>query len=343
MTASGVPNRRPEPADADFRRFFAITLKPEAERVTARRKKAFLQALAAGALAFALFAAAAYFYLAPYFSLPSASLGNLWPLMLLLPLSIAILTASTVYILILRAVVADFKRTVVSRIAEFVDPAIVYDPGRSIPEETFRRSLLFENKNYNRFAGEDYFRGAVGRTRFEFSELKVEDVRQTRDGETRYEVFGGIFFVAGFNKKFKGFTMAVPDFAEANFGWVGTALQNMNFTRPGQAVRLEDAEFERLYAVYASDQVEARYILSPALMQRLVELRRKHDVDLYFSCADEHVHIALLTRRKHFEMPGLFSDLTIEHCREFCLDIRACIDLVEDLDLNTRIWDDATA
>lgn len=343
MTADGVPNRRPEPADADFRRFFATTLKPEAERVTARRKKAFVRALLIGALAFAVFGIAAYLYLSSHLSLPDTGFGALWSVVLLLPLTIAVLTTCTAYILLLRTVVTDFKRAVVSRVAEFVDPAVVYEPGRSISKETFKRSLLFEDARYNRFSGEDYFRGSVGRTRFEFSELKVEHVRRGRNRETRREVFGGIFFVADFNKKFKGFTMAVPDFAEANFGWVGTALQGMNFTRPGQAVRLEDVEFERLYAVYASDQVEARYILSPALMRRLVELRRKHGVDLYFSCVDEHVHIALLTSRKHFEMPGLFSNLTVEHCREFCLDIRACIDLVEDLDLNTRIWDDATA
>lgn len=343
MTIDDSFRRRPEAADEDFQRLFAAKLKPEAEQIAGRRKKAFLKALLAGGLGFAVFALVGSLYLAPSLSLLESGFRALWPLMLLLPLSIAIVIVSFTYILLLRSVVNDFKCAIISRIAEFVDPAIVYDSKESIPERTFKRSLLFENTRYNRYSGEDYFRGAVGRTRFEFSELKVEEVRRTQDGKARYNVFSGIFFVAEFNKKFKGFTMAVPDFAETNFGWVGQKLQELNFTRPGQAVRLEDVEFEEMYAVYASDQVEARYILSPSLMRRLSELRRKHGVELYFSCVEDHIHIALPGKRKHFEPPGLFASLTLEHCREFCRDIRACIDIVEDLDLDTRLWDDGTA
>ena len=34
-----------------------------------------------------------------------------------------------------------------------------------------------------------------------------------------------------------------------------------------QLIKLEDPEFEKLFAVYGDDQIEARYILTPALMQ----------------------------------------------------------------------------
>jgi hypothetical protein len=39
-----------------------------------------------------------------------------------------------------------------------------------------------------------------------------------------------------------------------------------------ERVRLEDARFENLFEVYATDQVEARYLLTPAFLERIVAL-----------------------------------------------------------------------
>lgn len=48
-------------------------------------------------------------------------------------------------------------------------------------------------------------------------------------------------------------------------------------------VHLEDPEFERLFVVYADDEVEARMILTPAMMRKLTELRKSFDRDLMLS------------------------------------------------------------
>ena len=48
----------------------------------------------------------------------------------------------------------------------------------------------------------------------------------------------------------------------------------MNFSRP-PLVKLEDPEFEKHFVVSGEDQVEARYILSTCLMQRLTDFRNK--------------------------------------------------------------------
>ena len=37
---------------------------------------------------------------------------------------------------------------------------------------------------------------------------------------------------------------------------------------------LEDPEFERHFAVYADDEVEARMVLTPAMMRKLTALRK---------------------------------------------------------------------
>ena len=47
----------------------------------------------------------------------------------------------------------------------------------------------------------------------------------------------------------------------------------MNFSESGKLVKLENVEFEKQFAVYSTDQLEARYILTPQLMERLLAVQ----------------------------------------------------------------------
>jgi hypothetical protein len=42
-------------------------------------------------------------------------------------------------------------------------------------------------------------------------------------------------------------------------------------------VKLEDVEFERIYEVYSTDQIAARALPHPALMERLLKLGQRGD------------------------------------------------------------------
>ena len=42
-----------------------------------------------------------------------------------------------------------------------------------------------------------------------------------------------------------------------------------------EEIELEDPEFMEHFRVYSTDQVEARYILSPSMMERLLAFRRE--------------------------------------------------------------------
>jgi hypothetical protein len=91
--------------------------------------------------------------------------------------------------------------------------------------------------------------------------------------------------------------------------------------------------------VYGSDQVEARYILSPALMQRITEFKKNSKLRIALSFVDSHVYIALSINRRLFEAPPLFSTvLNRKLTLQYLGYLNMCIEIVEALDLNTRIW-----
>ncbi|HRQ66479.1 MAG TPA: DUF3137 domain-containing protein, partial [Xanthomonadaceae bacterium] len=90
--------------------------------------------------------------------------------------------------------------------------------------------------------------------------------------------------------------------------------------------------------VYGSDQIEARYILSASLMARISAFRMKTRHDLRLACVRSKLYMAIHTRRNLFEPPLLRSVTDPALYREIWEDIELLSGIVDDLNLNTRIW-----
>jgi Protein of unknown function (DUF3137) len=146
-----------------------------------------------------------------------------------------------------------------------------------------------------------------------------------------------VLLVADFNKRFQGTTVVLPDVAERLLGRFGQALQSLG----GDLVRLEDPDFERAFVVRSSDQVEARYILSPALMQRILAFTAKAQCRPSLSFCQSRLFLALPERRDLFEPPLFRSPLARDLVGTYLADLQLSVGVVEDLNLNTRIWSKA--
>ncbi|MCU0570817.1 MAG: DUF3137 domain-containing protein [Oculatellaceae cyanobacterium Prado106] len=152
----------------------------------------------------------------------------------------------------------------------------------------------------------------------------------------RRQIFKGLFFVADFHKSFQGITTVVPDHTERFLGHVAQDFQSLN-QRQGQLVRLEDPEFEKLFAVYSTDQIEARYLLSTRLMQKLVDFTRQMRRDTSISFVNDKIYIAIHFDEDLFE-PKLFTPMDFTPVREYFDTLQLMIGIVEELKLNRRIW-----
>ncbi len=97
-------------------------------------------------------------------------------------------------------------------------------------------------------------------------------------------------------------------------------------------------EFEKAFVVSSTDQIEARYILSPSMMRRLLDLRARHDNELHISFIANRIYLALPQHSDLFEPPSLRTPLTIGAVRRIIADLQSVLCIVEELDLNTRIW-----
>ncbi|MFZ2658041.1 MAG: DUF3137 domain-containing protein [Victivallales bacterium] len=241
-----------------------------------------------------------------------------------------------------KAYVSEFKTKIVAEVVRFVDANLSYSPESGIGQPTYMDSQIFLT-HPDRYKCEDYVSGKIGETQIEFSEIHSEYKTEITDSKGNHHtewhtIFKGLFFIADFNKKFTGTTVVLPDFAEKTFGFLGKIFQSWNLTRKGQLIKLEDPEFEKLFVVYGDDQITARYILTPGLMQRLVEFRRKENNTVFLSFKNSKVYVAISISKNLFE-PRIFSpndDFSL--VKDYFDNLSLAGKIIEELNLNTRIW-----
>jgi hypothetical protein len=238
--------------------------------------------------------------------------------------------------------VRDYKNNVVGKMVKFIDQGLEFSKEGGIGLDRYRESGIFLT-HVDRYHCEDRIWGAVGKTSLEFSEVHSEYKTETRDSKGHrhtqwHTIFRGIFFVADFNKQFKGFTVVLPDTAQKLFGdLIGGFLQSKSIGRP-DLVKLEDPEFEKLFVVYGNDQVEARYILSPSLMQRMVEFKKKTGKSVHFGFNKSNIYVAVPYPEDLFE-PHIFRSIVdYDQVKRYYDAVALVTGIVEDLSLNTRIW-----
>jgi predicted ribosomally synthesized peptide with SipW-like signal peptide len=126
---------------------------------------------------------------------------------------------------------------------------------------------------WDRAKFEDRLTGARNQAPFEFFEAHLEERRTTTDskGRTRttwVTVFRGQCLVVKFIKEFKGVTKVYRDMGMLNF------FAKLGQLGKGEKVKLEDPVFEKAFEVFSTDQIEARFILTPDFMERLLGLER---------------------------------------------------------------------
>ena len=230
-----------------------------------------------------------------------------------------------------------FKRDLVGRLIAAFDPRLSYSPDDAISQQEFERAGLVREYPVSDYGGEDLISGRIGATDIRFSEISATYTSDRSRRSKRRTLFSGVLFCADFNKHFSGSTYVLPDRAQKLFGGLGQSMQGMRSTY-GTLVKLEDPEFERYFVVYATNQIEARYILSSALMERLSDFRRKHGHPMRIGFVDTHVYLGIQLKRNLFE-PRLFRTLANPALyREFWDDLTLFVSIVEELNLNTRIW-----
>jgi Protein of unknown function (DUF3137) len=229
--------------------------------------------------------------------------------------------------------VASFKQKIVARIINFVDPALSYDPGAHIHQNDYEKSGLFL-QDPDSYMGDDYVEGKRDKTFFCFSELNTKHKVGSGKNEHWETIFQGLFFIADFNKNFSGRTYV---WSEENPQLNFFTKIFSSFSRGLEKVKLESTEFERCFIVYSNDQVEARYLLTPSFMERIMKLQAMMGQGISFSFVNTNINVAVPISGDLFE-PSFFSANDYQKLGDYYNTVHIVFDIIDELKLNQRLW-----
>jgi len=101
---------------------------------------------------------------------------------------------------------------------------------------------------------------------------------------------------------------------------------------------LENPVFEKQFVVYSSDETEARYILSTSMMERILAFKEKTKTNIQLSFCDSNIYMAVPLKKNFFEPSIRRSVMNFDDVKDYYEQLLFCVAIVDELQLNTRIW-----
>lgn len=197
-----------------------------------------------------------------------------------------------------------FKERVVKKLVTFVDPSLKYKVDGGIPEKAFLASALYPGQ-YKTYHTEDHVWGTASGAELAFSELDV--YRGFAYGKV--SVFRGLFFVIKLPHTVHGRITIVPDPAGRTFARLNKAIEGRAAAPEGARVGFDDAEFERIYEVYAQQEHIARRVLTNAMRRRLVRFRKRAVGDVSVAFVQDTLYMGIETGARDMFEPPIFKSL----------------------------------
>lgn len=167
---------------------------------------------------------------------------------------------------VLKDLRSDTKNLLISGVCEFIGWSFSENVGDPPQLETLIENGLLP-RLYHRSSFEDKMSGNAHGADFEALECHLEKKVKTKNGHRWVTTFRGSIMALDFHRKFLGRTVVLRDKGFFN----SKKMDDM------KRVGLVDPVFEKIFEAYGTDQVEARYLLTPDFMQQLVDLETSVD------------------------------------------------------------------
>lgn len=234
-----------------------------------------------------------------------------------------------------RKLAKTYKQIVVSRVVSALGHGLTYSPESRFTKQDFLDMDLFQLRT-ERWRAEDELTGRKNAVTYSILEAKATRTEGSGKNRRTITIFQGIIVRLDFNKHFQGHTVVVPNSESQILGGLFGESQSR---RRKDLCRMESVEFEDAFSVYASDQQEARYLLTPKLMELIMRSRLVLPGDLRLSFHDNSLFVTLAHKVNRFEISLMGRRITPESALgELAELVDLAERLIDTLDLETRIW-----
>jgi hypothetical protein len=228
-----------------------------------------------------------------------------------------------------------YKETYVHKSLESVFDDLVYYPDRGINSSVIADTgMMYMGDRYN---SNDYVSGKYKNINVIQSDIHIEkkEVRKDSDGnikESWVTIFRGKWMVFDFNKEFKA-NIQVKEKGFSN-SKLGSWFDDSKYKK----VVLEDQDFNDRFIVYAQDEHEAFYILTPLIMDRMKTLSSNIKGSLLFCFVNNKLHVGIQNNSDSFEH-SIFTKIDEEKIiNSISKEIKDITDFIDELNLDNDLF-----
>ena len=226
-----------------------------------------------------------------------------------------------------------YKKEIVLKVFNTICTNVSFNLDYGIPREVIASTEMLDMGDS--FRSNDYITGQYKNINFAMSDVYITETHTDSDGNSyTVTIFSGQWFIFDFNKEFK----ANIQVCEKNFG----AARRNNWFKPKEMkfkkVELEDINFNKTFKVYAQQELDAFYVLTPNTMERLMNLNSQIKGSLLFCFIDNKLHIGLYNNKDLFEA-SLFKKVNFDEAMQKTLnEISIITNFVDILSLDNDLF-----
>lgn len=145
----------------------------------------------------------------------------------------------------------------------------------------------------------------------------------------KWRYFKVFFFAADFHKKIRSDVFILPRQIKLPHGILESGAKFCN---------MDNAKFNRSFAVYTKDAVAAAYVLTPVLMEKILFLKTLAKSEIALSFRKSKIYIKIPREYDSFE-PDLNRPIRGDKlASKIQIDLDAMLQIVKILKLNEKIW-----
>ncbi|MBN2896011.1 MAG: DUF3137 domain-containing protein [Campylobacterales bacterium] len=184
-----------------------------------------------------------------------------------------------------------YQRLVINPMLNAIDPTMRHIPNRGIRETQIKDSRIIPDKLYNTMRSSNLISYQNDSIPVTLSHVELTAKKNDDDDSTPFQ---GLFAVTEARRSIKGTTIILFDVMEKHLGFVGGGLQLSSLRGELRKIRLDSSGFEKQYLVYSSDPIEANYLLTFTVMEKLTQLIAKYGLYPVISFVKDKIYIAIM-------------------------------------------------
>nr|WP_314996910.1 DUF3137 domain-containing protein [uncultured Campylobacter sp.] len=241
----------------------------------------------------------------------------------------------------LRDYEAFYKNVFVRAAIREVGPNFNYDPNAGISRKEFCRIGIYSP---DEFRAEDLISGTYNGVKFSLSEaIDIPNDAKLNFGDSAaLNLLSAIVFAWETMKDMQAFSgsVLVCEFYKKFSGQTIVASRTLNTKFLGEKERMDDTLFNDEFRVFTDDNVEARYLLTPAFMERLRELKIKFAGEMGVSAAfmDDKFYLFLNGAENKFETTLFSLPPSLEDAALIKKEISELLSIIDELNLGLDIF-----